>query len=465
VSTPFDEAFEADGRLRPAYEALRRRLGGDALRPPAEVSARLRERPLGDDARILAIPLVLEESEYGAIQAAVAQRARALQSFFCDAVMGDGRFLASGRGLAPALLDEILACEGTSLAQLRRAWGSHEPDEIRFVYGPDLAREPSGRWVVLEDNVGCVGGAADGFFVADAYARAAGQPAPTLETADLARAVEHWLGPRAHRSVGEPIIASLGCEPGGGDSASPRLRENARRARLLAPLGIEAVGGAELERLLRPGRTRPGALVNFEHLAAHLVGTVFGRLRIPLLNSPGTGLLGNKALLPFVGDMIRFFCGEEPLLATPSTRILRDGESPEPRGDWVVKMSTGAGGNGVFLPGSEMAGRLESVHALVRASGPCGVVAQRFVEPSTLSLAGRGARDAHRVELRPMTYVVGWEEVLVGEQPVGKAVSSFGRPRLNNVSRGAAYVAVLRETAPGACPRQEGTLGVTIQSG
>jgi uncharacterized circularly permuted ATP-grasp superfamily protein len=431
-AVPFDEAVDANGRPRPAYEALRRRLGSDPLRPPRAVVDRLREHPLGDDGWILPVPLALEESDFDAVAAGVAQRARALQRFFREVAVGAGPFLAGG-GLEPPLLDAILATEGTSLERLRRTWDGHDPGEIRFVYAPDLARDPGGRWMVLEDNVGCVGGSADSFFVAVAFARAVGLPAPALATADLVRAVSRWLGLVEPR---RQAVAVLGCDV-------PAVRENLRRERLLGGLGIAAVEEAELDGLLTPEHEPPGALVNFDHVAERLVETVFGRLRMPLLNSPGTGLLGNKALLPFVDEMIRSLCGEEPLLGTPPTRILRDGELPLPGEDWVVKTSTGAGGTGVLLPGSESAGP-DAVRELVAAAGPAGVVAQRWVEPSTLTLPAEHAAGPYSVELRPVTYVLGWNDVRVGAQPVGKAVPSSGREP-NTVSRGAAYVAVLRE--------------------
>ena len=79
--------------------------------------------------------------------------------FFADVFLGEGRYLHSGTELTESLLDDILASIGTSLTQLRQWWIGHDPETVRFVYAPDLVREPSGRWVVIEDNIGCVGAA------------------------------------------------------------------------------------------------------------------------------------------------------------------------------------------------------------------------------------------------------------------------------------------------------------------
>lgn len=395
---------------------------------------RLADRPLGDETRILPVPLVLGEDEHAAIADGVYQRATALQAFFCDVVLGEGRFLATGE-LTAALLDAILATEGTSRPLLRATWDGHEPEEMRFVHAPDLVCDRRGDWTVIEDNVGCVGGSADSFFVAQAFARAAGLPPPSSKAADLVRAVRRWLelvGPSA------APLAVLGCE-------SPGVLENERRARLLAELGIACVQPTELREQLRSGRCSSRALVNFDQIEPRDVIEIFGRLRMPLLNAPGTGLLGNKALLAFVPGMIRFFCDAEPLLATAPTAVLHPGERPGP--DRVVKPSTGAGGADVLLPGWDPA----AVETLVRARGPSGVVVQRWIEPSTLSW-GPDECATFDIELRPIAYVVGAQEIVVGQQPVAKAVPSRER-RLNNVSRGAAYVAVRRTSRPCARPR------------
>jgi uncharacterized circularly permuted ATP-grasp superfamily protein len=165
-----------------------------------------------------------------------------------------------------------------------------------------------------------------------------------------------------------------------------------------------------------------------------------------LLNAPGTGFLGNKALLPFIDTVVRLHVGEEPLLATPPTRLLRDGELPTAGRDWVVKTAAGAGGTGVFVLRSLTPDQINAVPEILRAAGPSGAVAQQWVEPSTLSLSDASRWDAYRVELRPLAYVLGWRNVLVGKQPLGKAVSGFDRRRLNNISMGACYLPVLVET-------------------
>ncbi len=409
-----DEARDARGRRRAPYGRLEARLGFDPLAPGAALRTRLDDRPLGDDARILPVPLALDAREHAAIRRGVRQRALALHTFF-------GELLAGGGGVAGCVdadvLERVVAAERVAL---RRA---PPGDEVAFVYGPDIARGPDGAWVVIEDNVGCVGGIADGWFVGRAYGRAAGLPEPGPASADLVRALARWRA-----LLGDPpdgwLAATRGCGPG---DAAVRIEEDRRRAELLGLAGARMLDGACVP---TAGTDPDPAIANFGAPPPPSPGAA-----PRLLNSPGTGLLGDKALLPYVDEMIRRSTGEEPLLRSAPTLVQRDGALPEPRADWVVKTATGRGGDGVHVLGTPDGD--DAARATMRAAGPCGTVAQRWIDCSTLPWG------PSRIELRPIAYVLGRDEVFVGEQLVGKAVPAGDRRALNNVSRGARYVAVL----------------------
>ena len=446
-----DEARDARGRRRAPYRRLAARLRFDPLAPGATLRARLDDRPLGDDARILPVPLVLDAREHAAIRRGVRQRALALHAFFGELLAGGG-----GRVAGCVDADVVERVVAAQRGELRRAPAG---DEVAFVYGPDIARGPDGAWVVIEDNVGCVGGIADAHFVSRAYARAAGLPESEPASADLVRALARW-----RVLLGDPpdgwLAATRGCGPG---DAAVRIEEDRRRAELLGLAGARMLDGACVP---SPGTDPdpPTAIANFGALAPAAIanlgalppaaianlGTLpptasansgappptAGAGAAPrLLNSPGTGLLGDKALLPYVDEMIRRSSGEEPLLRSAPTCVQRDGALPEPREDWVVKTATGCGGDGVHVLGSRDGD--DAARASMRAAGRCGTVAQRWIQCSTLP------DGPSRIELRPIAYVLGRDEVFVGEQLVGKAVPAADRRALHNVSRGARYVAVL----------------------
>jgi hypothetical protein len=436
---PYDEVLDAAGEPRGGYADLAQRLGWDPLRPPEAVTRPFAGRPFGDSTRVLPVPLVLDGAEHrDRIQAGVAQRARALQRFFADAVLEDGRFLRAGSGLTESLLDEILASEGTSLRELRGWWSGQALDAIRFVYGPDLAREPGGRWVVLEDNVGCVSGCADSFLALDAYLAASGLGQEVARRPDLAVAVESWLA-RLDLAPGDPgVLALLTDAEAARWSEGVRLQEDVRRQRLVGELGVGVVDNADLERIAgESGRGLTGlrAIFNLGVPTARtwplLLDAFFGRARVPLANAPGTSVLGNKALLPFVGPMVAFYCGEEVLLDAPPTAVLRGGVLPGPGhrggpGDWVVKAAAGCDGAGVFHLRSQTPEQLRAIERMLEGSWPAGAaIAQRRVELSHLS-SGDGS--GHRVELRALGYVLGWQDVLSGEQCLARLTPPDGGP-------------------------------------
>ncbi len=449
-----DEARDARGRPRAPYRRLAARFGFDPLAPGAALRARLDDRPLGDDARILPVPLALDAREHAAIRRGVRQRALALHAFFSELVAGGGPVA----GCVDAdVVERVLAAAG---GELRRAPAG---DDVAFVYGPDIARGPDGAWVVIEDNVGCVGGIADGWFVGRAYARAASLPEADPASADLVRALTRWRA-----LLGDPpdgwLAAMPGCGPG---DAAVVVEEDRRRAELLRLAGARMLDGVAVPSAGtdpdpptanlggRPPAANLGARPPAANLGARLPTATanfgapplaaianFGALPPPssgaaprLLNSPGTGLLGDKALLPYVDEMIRRTSGDEPLLRSAATLVQRDGALPEPPMDWVVKTATGCGGDGVHVLGTRDAD--DAARASMHAAGLGGTVAQRWIDCSTLPWG------PSRIELRPIAYVLGRDEVFVGEQLVGKAVLAADRRALNNVSRGARYVAVL----------------------
>jgi uncharacterized circularly permuted ATP-grasp superfamily protein len=449
---PYEEAFDESGRPRAAYLALARRLGWDPLHPPGSVVQRLRGQPLGDDHRILPVPLAIADAEYRCeIQAGIRQRARALQMFFADVVLDEGKYLRSGSDLTGPLLDEILLSEATSVDELRRWWTGHPPDDIRFVYGPDLVREPGGQWSVLEDNVGCVGGCADSFYVFEAYERAASLPSDVPYLPDLSFAVSRWLETLG-LSPDDPGVVAILSDGDYLDVYLPiRFEEDDRRQQLVKQLGVQIIDNDGFERLFRGSALMPlKAVVNIgvpsNRTWSLLLNVVFGQLRAPILNAPGTSVLGNKALLPFVSDMIRFYCREEPILRVPPTMPLRDGLLPADPENWVVKTAAGCQGEGVFILRSQSPDGLDGIRTTIRKSWPRqAAIAQRHIELSRLWTVGPGGARTYLVEVRALAYVLGWQDIFAGERSLGKLVPSDNAGGLNNIARGGSYVPVVRE--------------------
>lgn len=418
--------------------------------PTAECVARLTDRPLSDATRILPLPLVLADDEYtNVIVPGIVQRARALQILFHDLFAGD-RTLAQGKHLVgDSLIVRACAGEGSTVDDISRLWRGRSLAEVRFVYGPDLMRDDTGNWLVLEDNIGCVGGVGDGWPVLAAYLDASGVslhesvwPRDELESAVRAFVDDIGITPGAGDIVGLPGEAAAGALLGDDRSVE-------RKATALAKLGLRIGGSAASE---RRSDGAPSAVVNLGGTMSpdfrRLEGRWFAEHRVPTLGAPGVGVLSSKILLPIVDDVIRAVFGEEPLLPTaPTTPVAVSAREAIGPLAGVVKRINGCGGSEVLFVADYDEDEVPRLRDLVASWGEGGSVCQQFVTGSVIPAAGPGSWQAFRIELRPIAYVVGAAKVVVADVPVGRATSTLG-DRRGNLTRGAHYLPVLREPVP-----------------
>jgi uncharacterized circularly permuted ATP-grasp superfamily protein len=133
-------------------------------------------------------------------------------------------------------------------------------------------------------------------------------------------------------------------------------------------------------------------------MAAYRAGNV------SLANAPGCGVADDKAIYPYVPEMIRFYLGEEPLLANVPTYLC---EREEDRahvlahiGQLVVKLAQGSGGYGMLIGPHATQAELADFAARIRAN-PSHYIAQPTLALSTVpTLVEQGIAPRH-VDLRP----------------------------------------------------------------
>jgi carboxylate-amine ligase len=125
--------------------------------------------------------------------------------------------------------------------------------------------------------------------------------------------------------------------------------------------------------------------------------------RLGLANVPGNALADDVAAYAWVPAMIRFYLGEEPLLASVRTWVLADeGQWAEVRDrlhELVVRPVAGYGGRGAVFGPTCSAAELASLQAEV-AAAPYRFVAQEPVESSTVPTLVDGALVPRHAELR-----------------------------------------------------------------
>ena len=129
--------------------------------------------------------------------------------------------------------------------------------------------------------------------------------------------------------------------------------------------------------------------------------TVYRAGRVTIANAIGTGVADDKSIYPYVPDMVRFYLGEEPLLANVPTWVLRRPDdlayTLDHLPELVVKEVHGAGGYGMLIGPASTRAQIEDFRrriiaqsrALYRAADACALHVAHVRR-------GRARAEAHR---------------------------------------------------------------------
>jgi uncharacterized circularly permuted ATP-grasp superfamily protein len=366
------------------------------------------------------VPHVIPGTAWERIGAGLKQRVTALNRFLHD-VYHDQEILAAG--LVPRDLVE------TNPQFRREMIGVDVPGGVYAqIAGIDIVKNSDGEYYVLEDNLRTPSGVSYMLENRKMMMRLF----PELFAQQSIRPVDHYpdllldtLRSVAPREVDNPTIVLL--TPGHFNSAY------FEHAFLAQQMGIELVEGQDLfvqnhqvfmrttqgpqrvdviyrridDDFLDPLAFRPDSTLGVAGLLdAYRAG------KVTLANAIGTGVADDKAMYPYVPEMVRFYLGEEPILKNVHTWLLRNPEDlkyvlahlPE----LVVKEAAGSGGYGMLVGPTSTAEERERYRQRI-LDAP-----ERFIAQPTLALslvptfAGDKLGDRH-IDLRP--YVLTGREV------------------------------------------------------
>jgi uncharacterized circularly permuted ATP-grasp superfamily protein len=329
-------------------------------------------------------------------------------------VYADQRILAAGK-----IPRELVLDSAGYRANLR---GVRPPGGVRIhIAGVDLIRDPAGTWRVLEDNLRTPSGVS---YVAENRLVSKRIFPQIFDRARVER-VDHYptqLGETLRRVApahDDPTVVVL--TPGPHNSA---YFEHSFLARMM---GVELVQADDLyverdhvylrttrgprrvdtiyrrtdEEFLDPEVFRRDSVLGVRGLTrAYAAGNV------ALANAPGNGVADDKAIYPFVPDMIRYYLGEEPVLEQVDTWVCARDEDRrfvlDHLDEMVVKAVDEAGGKGMLMGPTAPRDELEEFRLRIE-SAPRKYIAQRRVELSTCPtwIAEADAVAPRRVDLRP----------------------------------------------------------------
>jgi uncharacterized circularly permuted ATP-grasp superfamily protein len=423
----FDEVLEPSGAVRPHYRNLVSVLQACT---PAELARREQLQKLslmslgitftvyGDKEGIERVwpfdfvPRVIAAPEWQRIEAGLVQRVTALNLFLLD-VYGEQRCFRD-RVIPPELV--------LSRREYKRELRGVVPPRKVFthVVGTDLIRDAGGEFLVLEDNCRCPSGVSyvlenrallqrvfPEFFASAAVSPVKDYPDFLLETL-------RFGAPPASQ---EPVVVVL----------TPGLHNSAyfEHSFLAREMGVFLVESRDLvvednrvfmrttqgrrrvdvlyrrvdDDFLDPLTFRRDSLLGVPGLVnAYRAGNV------ALANAPGAGVADDKAVYAFMPDLIRYYLGEEPLLAQVPTYLgFRKPDLAYIRANirkLVVKTTGDSGGYGMLL--GPFATKREIDDYLVKLNrAPGHHIAQPLIELSSHATWTGHRFEPRRIDLRP----------------------------------------------------------------
>ena len=359
------------------------------------------------------IPRVIEAGEWARIAKGLEQRLVALNRFIDD-VYNDQRVIADGvfpRELLDGSINFRPECKGV---QPRFGVWAH-------ISGSDLVRDADGTVYVLEDNLRVPSGvsyvlenrAISKRAFPEVFARQRIAPVDSY-TEELSK----LLVSLAPDEVADPSVVVL--TPGIFNSAYFEHSFLAQR------MGATLVQGTDLvvadddrvfmrtidglepvdviyrridDLFLDPETFRPDSTLGVPGLMR-----AWKSGRVAIANAPGAGVADDKVVYAWVPDLVRYYLGEEPVIANvPTHRCLYADERAfviENLRDLVVKPANESGGYGIVIGNRATDTQLEAVASAINED-PRNWVAQPIIQLSTApTLCEEGVEPRH-VDLRP----------------------------------------------------------------
>jgi uncharacterized circularly permuted ATP-grasp superfamily protein len=421
----FDEYFRADDTLQPAIDKVLYGLGS------LEPDGLERKRVLADSSFVQGgvtfsvysdsrgvekifpfdlMPRPVDPASWKHVERGLRQRVVALNAFIAD-IYGAQRVLRDG------VVDRELveSCSG----YIPAVRGIRPPGGVYVhISGIDLVRDGQGVFRVLEDNLRCPSGVSyvleNRAVMKRAFPRAF-EKLNVLPVEAYPVKLREAMTALSPRGYDRPVILT----PGPFNSAYFEHGFLARRS------GTELVQGSDLEVIdervyvktthglqhvdviyrriddlfLDPRVFRSDSMLGVPGLlGAYAAGNV------TLMNAIGNGVADDKAIYPYVHDLIRYYLNEDPILEQVTTWRCRN-----PRElshvlanlkQLVVKRVDGAGGYGMLVGPTASTRECEEFASVLRAS-PEAYVAQPLVELSTCPVWDGRHMVPRRVDLRP----------------------------------------------------------------
>ncbi|MES2733836.1 MAG: circularly permuted type 2 ATP-grasp protein [Bacteroidota bacterium] len=421
----YDEMFDAQGGVRPSYEAFKERLEampeGELLKRQHTAEKALMSMGITFNVysegqgteRIMPIDIIariIKSEEWLELNRGLKQRITAI-NLFIDDVYNEQKILKDG--VVP--YDLIESCKGF----LKPCIGLKPPKGIWcHITGTDLIRDDKGKFLVLEDNLRCPSGVS--------Y---------MLENRELSKQVFPEIFEKVKiRPISDYPTRLLQMLQYISDRPSPTVvvltpgiynSAYFEHSYLAQQMGVELVNSQDLvvsdgyvkmrttkgfqivdviyrridDNFIDPKAFNPDSMLGVPGLFE-----VYKKGRVALANAPGTGVADDKVIYAYVPRIIKYYLGEEAIIPNVHTYICREEDDfkyvIENIDQLVVKEANEAGGYGMLI-GPQSTKAEQRLFRIKIKQNPRNYIAQPTISLSRVpSIIGDQFEGRH-VDLRP----------------------------------------------------------------
>jgi len=368
------------------------------------------------------LPRIIDGKEWQSVEKGLKQRVTAL-NLFIDDIYHDQKIIRDGvipREIIESGAGFLKQCVG--LNPRNRIWN--------HITGTDLVRDKNGEFLVLEDNLRCPSGVS--YVIENRLIMKRIFP-KAFETMDINQVDDYpsklleTLEYSAAPEIEDPTVVLL----------TPGIYNSAyfEHSFLAQQMGIQVVEGQDLivdngfvhmkttsglqrvdviyrridDLFLDPLTFRKDSMLGVPGLM-----DVFQKGNVSLVNAPGTGIADDKVVYKFVPDMIKYYLGEESILANVPTylccyekekeHVLKNLES------LVVKSANEAGGYGMLIGPASTAQERKEFAEKIKAN-PRNFLAQPVISLSRVPTIIDDSFEGRHVDLRP--YILQGKDIYV----------------------------------------------------
>ncbi len=368
------------------------------------------------------IPRIITAPEWVKIESGLKQRVRALNLFLAD-LYGEQKIIKDG------VIPPELIYQGRDFR--REIVGIVPPRGIyTHISGIDIIRDEQGEFLILEDNLRTPSGVS--YMIENRVIER--RIMPEFFNKYRVRRVEHYPS---------LLLAAL-------RSLSPRGKENAEivvltpgiynsayfeHTFLAKEMGVELAEGRDMVTIndivylkTTTGLQRVDVIYRridddfldplvFRSDSSLGIAGVINAWRagnVAIVNAPGSGIADDKAVYPYVPDIIRYYLGQQPILNNVPTYQMTNVKDREYVFDnmerMVIKAVSESGGYGMLMgPSSTPALRKEFIELVLE--NPRNYIAQPVVYLSRHTCYMDGELEARHLDLRP--FVIYGEDIEV----------------------------------------------------